>query len=82
MTLSNGNRYLVDSSVQTLVLPAAPVDGLSIVLFDVDSSWFSSPVTVDNNGNTIMGVLDTLVLNVNGVSVELMYTTSQGWRIA
>ena len=81
LTLTAGQRFLVPTAVSSLLLPAAPVAGQSVHLSDVDGTWGSSPVTLDNNGQNIEGVNDTLLLNVPKSSLELVFTASVGWKI-
>ena len=79
--LLTGGKYMATTGITTLTLPAIPVDGQGIQLHDRDNEWFDVPVTIEGNGNNIMGVLENLVLNIQGSTVDLIYTTSQGWRI-
>ena len=82
-TLVAGGRYLVDTTVpRTLTLPAAPAVGDEVQIFDQTNTAATNNITVDNNGLLINGVLDTLVIDVNGAIIELVYTgTTLGWRI-
>lgn len=82
-TLVAGGRYLVDTTApRTLTLPAAPAVGDEVQIFDQTNTAATNNITVDNNGLLINGVLDTLIIDVNGAVVELVYTgTALGWRI-
>lgn len=82
-TLVAGGRYFVDTNgARTLILPAAPAVGDEVQIFDQTSLAATNNITVDNNGLLINGVLDTLVIDVNGAVVALVYTgTTLGWRV-
>ena len=80
-TLVSGRKYLADGSISSLVLPISPVQGHTIIIHDEMGDWFNSPVFIDRNGNNIMGVADDLVLNTDNATVELVFTTSKGWKI-
>jgi hypothetical protein len=66
----------------TITLPAAPVVGDSVRIADLANTFATFNLTVANNGFRIMGVLDSLVLDVKSASVQLSYSGSTyGWRI-
>jgi hypothetical protein len=83
ITLVAGYRYLVDTSaVRTLTLPASPVSGAEVQIFDTTNTASANNITVNNGGSLINGVSDVLVIDVNGAVATLVYTGSTlGWRI-
>lgn len=82
-TLVAGGRYFVDTNgTRTLTLPASPSVGDEVWVIDQTSLAGTNNITVNNNGNNINGVDDTLVIDVNGAIAVLLYTGSTlGWRI-
>jgi hypothetical protein len=79
---SSSNTYLVDSSAGsfTIELPASPTTGYSAVLIDATNSWYTNNVTLNNNGNTIMGVSSGLILNIADQQFTIWYNGSD-WRL-
>jgi hypothetical protein len=82
-TLVAGGRYFVDTNgARTLTLPAAPNVGDEIWIIDQTALAETNNITVNNNGLKINGVVDTLIIDVNGAIAVLLYTGSTlGWRI-
>lgn len=83
ITLEAGVRYFVDTtSARTLTLPATPIVGDEIQIFDASNNAGTSNITILNNSNKINGVLDTALLDVNAVAAVFVYTGSMyGWRL-
>jgi hypothetical protein len=81
--LTAGGRYMVDTGTAlTLTLPDTPAVGDEIQIFDKTNTAETNNITVNNNGLKINGVVDTLIIDVNGAVAGLVYTgTSLGWRI-
>ena len=66
----------------TVVLPPNPELGDTVYFMDVASHFFVENLTVDRNGNKIHGKEEDLVLNVNGATAVLMYTSEiMGWKV-
>jgi len=66
----------------TVTLPAGPSKGDEIRFFDVSNTFDSNSLTVNRNGNNIMGAADDLTVNTEGAAFGLVfYNTSAGWRI-
>lgn len=66
----------------TVTLPASPSKGDEIRFFDVGNSFNSNPLTVNRNGNSIMGAADNLTVSTEGAAFSLVYyNTTAGWRI-
>lgn len=82
-TLVAGGRYFVDTNgARTLTLPAAPSVGDEVWIIDQTNLAATNNITVNNNSSLINGVLDTLIIDVNGAIVTLIYTGSTlGWRV-
>ena len=79
-----GDRFMADTTAAAfaITLPASPDAGDRVVIADYAGTFGSNNLTVENNGNNIMGLLAALVLDVSNVSVTLDYIdATQGWRI-
>lgn len=76
-------RYFVDTSAaRTLTLPASPVLGDEIQVFDSTGTAGTNVITIANNSQKINGVLDSALLDANGVAASFVYTGSTyGWRM-
>jgi len=82
-TLLPNSRYFVNTTAtRTLTLPSSPAVGAEIWIVDQSSQAATNNITVNNGGSLINGVSDTLVIDVDGAVVTLIYTGSTlGWRI-
>lgn len=83
ISLSSGNKYFVDTSAaRTLTLPASPTLGDEVQIFDASGTAGTNNITVSNNSVKINGVLDSALLDVDGVAAVFVYTGSTyGWRM-
>lgn len=83
ITLAVNTRYFVDTTAaRTLTLPASPTVNDQIEIFDATGTAGTNIITIQNNSQKINGVLDTALLNVNGVAASFTYTGSTyGWRL-
>jgi len=84
VTLTNGQQLFADTSggAFTVTLPASPVKGDSVRIFDVTKTFDSNNLTVDRNGNPIMGDAADLTVATEGAAFELVFFDgTQGWRI-
>lgn len=83
INLAAKTRYFVDTSVaRTLTLPASPALGDEIQVFDATGTAGTNNITIANNSQKINGVLDSVLLDVNGVAAVFVYTGSTyGWRM-
>lgn len=83
INLVSNNEYFVNTSVaRTLTLPASPALGDEIYIFDSTGSAATNNITLNNNGNKINGVLDTLQIDIAYDAVSLIYTGSDyGWKV-
>lgn len=78
----SGGKLLIDCSaaVRTVTLPASPVVGDVIVIYDAKKSAATYNITVARNGNNINGAASDFTINTNGVRLELVYVdASTGW---
>ena len=83
-TLTNNQQAFCDTSggAFTLTLPANPLKGNSVRIFDATDSFDANNLTIDRNGNPIMGDAADLVVSTEGAAFELVfYDGTQGWRI-
>jgi len=83
ITAQAGYRYLVDtSSTRTITLPSSPSLGDEVQILDATGNAGTNVITVNNNSEKINGILDTALLDVNGVAAVFVYTGSTyGWRM-
>ncbi len=63
----------------TITLPITPTIGDTVTILDTKSNFSTANITVDRNGETIMGVAADLTLDVDNGKTELIYTGSD-WR--
>jgi glycine rich protein len=81
-TAAAGNAYPVNttSGAITVTLPASPSAGNLVTLTDYANTWASNNVTINPNGNNLMGLTTNATLAVNRESINLVYADStQGW---
>lgn len=73
-TASANIHYLTDSSggAFTITLPAGGT-GDVIRFTDASETWHTNNVTLDRNGQTIDGLAENLILDVQGTWVQLMW---------
>jgi hypothetical protein len=57
----------------TVILPATPVLGSTVIVADAASSWGTNNLIVERNGSTIDGAASNLTCDIDGVSVQLIY---------
>ena len=80
----NNDRILVDTSsgAVTVTLPSSPSVGDNVRLLDLSGTFDTNNLTVNNNGNNINGVNDTLVVATEDAGFQLVYTgATQGWKL-
>ena len=83
-TLANRQQAFCNTSggAFTVTLPAAPVKGDSVRIFDIAKTFDTQNLTIGRNGNPIMGDAADLVVSTEGAAFELVfYDGTQGWRI-
>lgn len=83
ITLAGNNKYFVNTTVaRTLTLPASPTLGDEIQVFDETGTAGTNNITVLNNSNKVNGVLDSALIDANGVAAVFVWTGSTyGWRL-
>lgn len=80
----SGTAYWVDTSAGplTLTLPASPISGDRIQIFDLKGTFDSNTLTISNNGNLIMRANDTMQVTTEGAAFTLVYSTAtEGWLV-
>lgn len=83
-TLQPGDQRGLDTTggAFTVTLPASPAAGARVALFDPLGTWGTNPPTVNRNGQRIMGLLENMVLDIQHLSLELVFVnSSRGWVI-
>ena len=78
------DRLLVDcsSASVTITLPSSPSTGESVVISDFTFSSQDNNITINRNGSNILADTENLILDVNGATVELVYSNSTvGWMV-
>lgn len=80
--LMSGVNYMVDTSAGafTCSLPANPKVGDTIGIQDIIGSFGTNALTIGQNGKTIMGVADFLVVNVQGTVFEIVWNGTT-WKL-
>jgi len=79
-----GKGYFIDttSAAHTIVLPASPSFGDTIIINDYASTFATNNVTINPNGNKIEADTTNGTLSTNDQTHTLVYTDStQGWKI-
>jgi hypothetical protein len=74
-TTQNNEGVLADTSggAFTVTLPAAPSAGDQCIVADAGANFGTNNLTVGRNGSTIGGLAENLVIDITGVSVQLVY---------
>jgi len=78
-----GWRYMCNttSGPFTITLPAAPNEGDTISFYDSYGTFGANNLTIARNGKKIDGLAEDLVLDVNSIGVDLVFSasTANGW---
>ena len=81
-----GDRIMCNTSGGgfTVTLPSAPNRGDSVHFIDYSRTFNTQNLTVNNNGNRIMGILDTMTVSTAGAAFQLVYSgaSNPGWLMA
>jgi hypothetical protein len=64
----------------TVTLPASPATGNQVIIADAADTWGSNNLTIARNGATIEGLAEDLVCDINGASIQLIYTGTT-WQV-
>ena len=85
-TAVNGDQLLIDTSggglgvPVTVTLPLSPSVGEEIIFIDSGNAFNSNNLTIDRNGQPILGAAANLVLSTNGAAFTLVYVNAtRGW---
>ena len=83
ITLSSNNGYFIDTtSARTLTLPASPSVGDEVHIFDASNNASTNNITVQPNGNKILGSVQNLIIDTSAAAAVLIYTGSTyGWNV-
>jgi hypothetical protein len=84
ITVTSGGRYFVDTnaSALTLTLPTGQAVGAEVHFIDYSRTFNVRPLTIGNNGQRIMGTIDTMTVNTQGAAFSLVWSgTTNGWLI-
>ena len=75
-TINNNEGVLANTApgAFTITLPASPVVGNQVVIADSFGVFGANAVTIARNGSTIENAAEDLVLDIDGASVQLVYT--------
>jgi hypothetical protein len=75
-TINNNEGVLANTATGafTITLPVSPVVGNQVVIADSYGDFGANSLTVARNGSTIENIAEDLILDINGVSVQLVYT--------
>jgi len=82
VTAAAGDKLFVDTSANpiTITLPASPAFGSEIRVIDIKGTSANNKITLDNNGNNIEGITDSLEVNINRAAFGLVfYDATEGW---
>ena len=81
-TASSNEGVLADTSggAFTVTLPATPSAGDQVVIADSGEAFDTNNLTVGRNGETIEGTAEDLILDIVGVSVQLVYDGTT-WQV-
>lgn len=78
----NGGNYLIGTSTGavTVTLPASPSAGHVVRIVDADGAAATNNITVDPNGNNILGSASSVTIAVNDTKkAYVYYNASRGW---
>ena len=77
-TTQNNEGVLANTATGafTVTLPAGPAAGNQVVVADAFGDFGANALTIARNGSTIANLAENLVCDINGVSVQLVYTGS------
>ena len=84
MSVSAGQRSFVDTSggICLIQLPASPSVGDEMRFLDLVDNFATAGLTVQRNGNKIMGLNADFTVTTDNAAVGLVYTgASYGWKL-
>lgn len=81
-----GDRLMCNttSSSFTINLPASPAAGDTVHIIDYNGTFNTQSLTINNNGNRIMRVNDTMTVSTAGAAFQLVFSgaANPGWLVA
>ena len=83
-TAVNGDEVFADttSAALTITLPATPSVNDKVSIADYAGTYSTNALTVARNGVNIMGLAEDMVIDIDNVSVDFIYSgVTQGWRM-
>lgn len=85
-TAAAGDRLMCNTSggAFTITLPASPTRGDAVHIIDYNGTFNTQNLTINNNGNRIMRVNDTMTVSTAGAAFQLVYSgaANPGWLVA
>ena len=81
-SVSSGGKVIIDTSSTaiTVTLPSSPSTGDEVRIIDGTGNASTNNITVDRNGNNIMGASDNLVIDIDRAGIGLVYyNAGNGW---
>ena len=81
-TAKKYDRVLADTTNGsfTVTLPPSPSANDVVAIMDIASSFSTNPLSVAQNGNTIMGLDEDMEIDTDNISLELIFINND-WRI-
>jgi len=81
-TVNNNEGVLANtaSGSFTITLPASPALGNQVVVADAGGDFGANALTIARNGSTIDSLAENLVCDIDGVSVQLVYSGTT-WEV-
>ena len=84
LTVAANDRYFIDTtaSAQTVTLPGSPLNGDQVHFIDLAGTFDTNNLTIDRNGNNIMGSAANMTVAVEHAAVQLVYSgATYGWKL-
>jgi hypothetical protein len=80
-TAVSGDKIIADTTggAFTITLPASPALGNSVLVAD-GGNWKTNNLTIARNGQTIEGLADNLVIDIQNIQVELVFDGTT-WQV-
>jgi hypothetical protein len=79
-----GDQIIVNTSAAgvTITLPATPALGSTVKFIDGAGTFDINNLTINRNGNTIMGDAEDMIANSKNAAFTLVfYNNTYGWRL-
>ena len=82
-TAVNGDKIAANttSGAFTITLPASPASGSNVTITDANRTWDTNNLTIARNGQTIEGLGENLVCDVEGDMVVTLFFNGSTWRV-